>query len=204
LAVLSNTQYGTLDSSFNAPGFSGSVLNQKPATSGTSGETLKFTDQYSTNLNAGDSQYGLTSAATPWINSQGIAPWSGNANPGSVTKYQLFKAHTLSDGTNTNKQYKIEISNVKLSGTVAGSDWGSFTLAVRSYSDTDKKPKYLEIFQNLSLDPNSSNFVARRIGDRYNFITYAGKIIEFGTYTNLSKYIRIEMNTVPYPVLLVQ
>ena len=58
----------------------------------------------------------------------------------------------------------------------------------------------MEIFQNLSLDPNSSNFVARRIGDRYNFITYAGKIIEFGTYTNLSKYVRIEMNTVPYPV----
>ena len=301
LAVLANTQYGTLDNSFNAPGFSGSVLNQKNASSGnysgsvdptslsnfqlvltqntsligyydfslnpadsnyitnvfgndatvgnqddqvsgakieaaylyktfedsiqnvndelnsgnpgwkifagipssgsfSTGETLKFTDQYSTNLNAGDSQYGLTSAATPWILSQGIAPWSGNANPGSVTKYQLFKAHTLSDGTNTNKQYKIEISNVKLSGTVAGSDWGSFTLAVRSYSDTDKKPKYLEIFQNLSLDPNSSNFVARRIGDRYNFITYAGKIIEFGTYTNLSKYIRIEMNTVPYPV----
>ena len=301
LAVLSNTQYGTLDSSFNAPGFSGSVLNQKNASSGNysgsidpsslnnfqlvltqdasligyydfslnpadsnyitnvfgndatvgnqddqvsgakieaaylyktfedsiqkvndelnsgnpgwkvygaylpsssfaTGEVLKFTDQYSTNLNAGDSQYGLTSAATPWILSQGIAPWSGNANPGSVTKYQLFKVHTLSDGTNTNKQYKIEISNVKLSGTVAGSDWGSFTLAVRSYSDTDKKPKYLEIFQNLSLDPNSSNFVARRIGDRYNFITYAGKIIEFGTYTNLSKYVRIEMATIPYPV----
>jgi hypothetical protein len=301
LAVLANTQYGTLDSSFNAPGFSGSALNQKNASSGNysgsidptslgnfqlvlaqdasligyydfslnpadsnyitnvfgndatvgnqddqvsgakieaaylyktfedsiqkvndelnsgnpgwkvygaylpsgsfaTGEVLKFTDQYSTNLNAGDSQYGLTNASTPWILSQGIAPWSGNANPGSVTKYQLFKVHTLSDGTNTNKQYKIEISNVKLSGTVAGSDWGSFTLAVRSYSDTDKKPKYLEIFQNLSLDPNSSNFVARRIGDRYNFITYAGKIIEFGTYTNLSKYVRIEMATVPYPV----
>ena len=304
LAVLSNTQYGTLDSSFNAPGFSGSVLSQKIPTSGnysgsvtgnptslsdfqltlsqngsligyydfslnpadsnyitnvfgndptvgnqndqvsgvkieaaylyntfedsiqkvndelnsgnpgwkiyagiptsgsfSTGETLKFTDQYSTNLNAGDSQYGLTSAATPWILSQGIAPWSGTSNTGgSTTKYQLFKVHTVSDGTITNKQYKIEISNVKLSSTVAGSDWGSFTLAVRSYSDTDKKPKYLEIFQNLSLDPNSSNFVARRIGDRYNFITYAGKIIEFGTYTNLSKYVRIEMNTVPYPV----
>jgi hypothetical protein len=302
LAVLSNTQYGTLDSSFNAPGFSGSSLIQKTATSGNysgsqnpsslgdfqliltqnasiigyydfslnpadsnyitnvfgddatvgnqsdqvsgakieaaylyktfedsiqkvndelnsgnpgwkvygaylpsssfaTGEVLKFTDQYSTNLNAGDSQYGLTSASTPWILSQGIAPWSGTSGTGgSTTKYQLFKAHTLSDGTNTNKQYKIEISNVKLAGTVVGSDWGSFTLSVRSYSDTDKKPKYLEIFQNLTLDPNSSNFVARRIGDRYNFITYAGKIIEFGTYTNLSKYIRIEMNTVAYPV----
>ncbi len=302
LAVLANTQYGTLDSSFNAPGFSGSVLNQKTATTGiysgsqnptslsdfqltltqngsligyydfslnpadsnyitnvfgndatvgnqndqvsgakieaaylyktfedsiqkvndelnngnpgwkifagipssgsfSTGETLKFTDQYSTDLNAGDSQYGLTSAATPWILSQGIAPWSGTSNTGgSKSKYQLFKVHTLGDGTYTNKQYKIEISNVKLAGTVAGSDWGSFTLAVRSYSDTDKKPKYLEIFQNLSLDPDSSNFVSRRIGDRYNFITYSGKIIEFGTYNNLSKYVRIEMATVPYPV----
>jgi hypothetical protein len=304
LAVLANTQYGTLDSSFNAPGFSGSSLSQKIPTSGiysgsatgdptslsdfqltlaqnasligyydfslnpadsnyitnvfgddatvgnqddqvtgvkieaaylyktfedsiqkindelnsgnpgwkiygatlpsgsfATGEVLKLTDQYSTNLNAGDSQYGLTNASTPWILSQGIAPWSGlSSSGGSVTKYQLFKVHTLSDGTNTNTQYKIEISNVKLSSTVAGSDWGSFTLAVRAYSDTDKKPKYLEIFQNLNLDPNSANFVARRIGDRYNYITYAGKIIEFGTYRNLSKYVRIEVASVPYPV----
>ena len=302
LAVLANTQYGTLDSSFNAPGFSGSSLSQKNASSGlfsgsvdptvlnnfqltlaqnssligyydfslnpadsnyitnvfgddatvgnqddqvtgakieaaylyktfedsiqkindelnsgnpgwkiygntlpsasfATGEVLKLTDQYSTNLNAGDSQYGLTNASTPWILSQGIAPWSGlTSSGGSVTKYQLFKVHTLSDGTNTNTQYKIEISNVKLASTVAGSDWGSFTLAVRAYSDTDKKPKYLEIFQNLNLDPNSANFVARRIGDRYNYITYAGKIIEFGTYRNLSKYVRIEVASVPYPV----
>ena len=159
---------------------------------------MKFTDTYSTNLNAGDSQYGLTNASTPWILSQGVAPWSGQAGQeGSVTKYQLFKVHTLSDGTITNTQYKVEISNVKLAGTVAGSDWGSFTLSVRAYSDTDKKPKYLEIFQNLTLDPDSSNFIARRIGDRYNFITYAGKIIEFGTYKNLSKYIRVEMATTP-------
>jgi hypothetical protein len=34
LVVLANTQYGTLDSSFNAPGFSGSSLIQKTATSG--------------------------------------------------------------------------------------------------------------------------------------------------------------------------
>ena len=309
LAVLSNTQYGTLNSSFEAPGFSGSILTQKIPTSGTysgsatgnptslsdfqlrltqdtsligyydfslnpadsnyitnvfgndptvgnqddqvygtkieaaylykvfedsiqkvndelnggtssspgwkiygaclpsasfaTGDVLKFTDQYSTNLNAGDSQYGLTNASTPWILSQGIAPWGTTATGGTTTKYQLFKIHTLSDGTNTNTQYKVEISNVKLAGTVAGSDWGSFTLSIRKYSDTDKKPKYLEIFQNLTLDPDSSNFVARRIGDRYNFITYSGKIIEFGTYNNLSKYVRIEMASTPYPVAAV-
>jgi len=165
-----------------------------------SGELMTFTDAYSLNLNAGDSSFSLTNANTPWIMSQKIAPWSTDGSSTTSTKFQLFRAHTLSDGTNMNTKYKVEISNVKLAGTVAGSDWGTFTLAVRDYSDTDKKPKYLEIFQNLSLDPDSANFVARRIGDRYNYITYAGKIIEFGTYTNLSKYIRIEMSDIAYPV----
>lgn len=168
------------------------------------GEPLKFVDQYSTNLNAGDSQFGITNATTPWIYSQKIAPFKGSANEAAVpTKFQLFKAHTLSDGTLSNKKYKIEISNVKLAGTVPGSDWGSFTLGVRAYSDTDKKPKYLEIFQNLNLDPDSANFIARRIGDRYAYITYAGKIIQYGTYANLSRYIRIEMSDVAYPVVCV-
>lgn len=163
------------------------------------GELLKLTDAYSTNPNAGDSQYALTNASTPWILSQGMAPWGAVAGTGVKNKFKLFKVHTLSDGTSTNKQYKVEISNVKLSGTVPGSNWGSFTLSVRKYSDTDSKPQYLEIFQNLTLDPDSSNFIARRIGDRYNYITYAGKIIEFGTYNNLSKYIRIEVSDVLYP-----
>ena len=171
-----------------------------PSSSFTTGNPLTFTDSYSLNLNAGASSFSLTHAYTPWIMSQGIAPWSADGSTANSTKFQLFKIHTLADGTYTNQKYKIEISNVKLAGTVAGSDWGSFTLAVRDFSDTEKKPKYLEIFQNLSLDPDSANFIARRIGDRYNYITYAGKIIEFGTYSNLSKYIRIEMSDIAYPV----
>jgi hypothetical protein len=164
------------------------------------GEPLKFVDQYSTNLNAGDSQFSITNAITPWIYSQKIAPFKGSADVAAVpTKFKLFRVHTLSDGTNNNQKYKIEISNVKLAGTVPGSDWGTFTLSVRSYSDTDKKPKYLEIFQNCSLDPDSANYVARKIGDRYAYITYAGKIIQFGDYGNLSRYIRIEMSDVIYP-----
>jgi len=171
-----------------------------PETGFAVGEPLKFVDQYSTNLNAGDSQFSITNAYTPWIYSQKIAPFKGSASGASTpTKFQLFKVHTLSDGTLSNKKYKIEISNVKLSGTVPGSDWGSFTLAVRAYSDTDKRPKYLEIYQNLNLDPASANFIARRIGDRYAYITFAGKIIEFGTYANLSQFIRIEMADGLYP-----
>jgi len=160
------------------------------------GEPMKFTDDYSLDLNNGDSAFGLTNASTPWVVSQKISPWNG----GSPTRFNLFRLHTLSDGTNMNTAYKIEISNVKLAGTVAGQDWGSFTLTVRAYSDTDRKPKILQQFNNLNLDPNSSNYIARRIGDRYNYIDFNGKILEFGTYENQSKYIRVEMNDIPWPV----
>lgn len=159
------------------------------------GEPLKFVDAYSLDLNNGDSAFGLTNASTPWIISQEISPWNG----GTPTRFKLFKVHTLNDGTSANTSYKIEISNVKLAGTVSGTDWGTFTLTVRKYSDTDKKPKILQQFNNLSLNPDSSNYIARKIGDRYNYIDFNGKILEFGTYDNNSKYIRIEMTTIPYP-----
>jgi len=159
------------------------------------GNPLNFTDANSFNPADGDSQFSLTNAYTPYVVSQKIA-----AVDGTTTRHDLFKIHTLTDGTNANKLYKIEISDVKLAGSVPGSDWGSFTLSVRDYNDTDKRPKYLETFTNLSLDPDSANFIARRIGDRYNFITYSGKIVEYGIYSNVSKYIRIEMSTNEYPV----
>ena len=168
------------------------------------GDTLNFTDAYSLNTTSGDSAFAIREAETPWINSQGISPWSGDISGSSTpTKYKLFKVHTLGDGTGDNTRYKIEISNVKLAGTVPGSTYGSFTVSVRDYSDTDKRPIYLETFQNCNLDPSSANYVARLIGDKYNFITFAGKVVEFGTFTNQSKFIRIEMTDIVYPEICV-
>jgi hypothetical protein len=165
------------------------------------GEALKFVDQYSLDPNSGDSAFAITNAKTPWVYSQAVAPFKGSASATAVpTKFKLFKVHTMADGTKSNTKFKVEISKVKLAGTVPGSEYGSFTLSIRSYSDTDKRPKYVETFQNLNLDSNSANYVARRIGDRYSYITFAGKVIEYGTYINLSKHVRIEMNNVSWPV----
>lgn len=161
------------------------------------GEPMKFKDEYSLDLTNGDSGFGLTNAYSPWVISQQIATWGDS---GTSIRYPLFKVWSQADGTNTNTSYKIEISNVKLSGQVAGSDWGTFTLTVRAYSDTDRKPKILESYNNLSLDPDSANYIARRIGDSYKYIRYDGKIIEFGDFANLSRYIRVEMSANPYPV----
>lgn len=164
------------------------------------GETLKFVDDYSLDLTNGDSGFSLTNSSTPWVISQKIAPWQTGS---AATRFRMFKFHTLSDGTNTNTSVKVEISNVKLAGTVAGSDWGTFTVTVRKYSDTDKKPVILESFRNCNLDPTSANYVARRIGDSYRYIDFRGKILEFGTYSANSRHVRVEMNDNVLPVTAV-
>jgi len=134
-------------------------------------------------------------ATTPWIRSQTIGG----------SKYNLFKVHTLSDGTNSNKEVKISITGISPS-TDPDSNYGSFSLLVRDFADTDVSPNVLESFNNLNFDPNSANFVARIIGNSvptYNSTTT--ETIYDGEYPNLSKYIRIEMssdvipdNAVPY------
>lgn len=137
-----------------------------------------------------------TEASTPWITSQKIT--------GAVTN--LFKCHTLSHGTSTNFEVKVVISNIRAAGTLAGTDYGSFTLVVRAVDqdniedtpydtkDTDARPNVLETFNNLNLDPNSTNYIARRIGDRYITVDAAGKLSTNGDYANQSKYIRVEMD----------
>jgi hypothetical protein len=137
-----------------------------------------------------------SNASTPWIRSQDI---------GSV-KHDLFKVHTLSDGSNTNKLVKISITGISPS-TDPDSEYGTFTLLVRDFGDTDTATNVLESFDNLTLNPDSPNYIARRIGDSApTYTADTGETLYEGDYPNLSKYIRIQMvtdsvipeNAVPY------
>lgn len=135
-------------------------------------------------------------ATTPWITSQ-----KTNGN----TKRDLVRFHTLSDGTAVNYEVKVAIADIKAAGTVPGSTYGSFTVIVRAVDqssiqgspfttgdDSDSRPNILELFDNVNLDPTSTNYIARRIGDRYVTIDANGKITYSGDYPNNSKYIRVE------------
>jgi hypothetical protein len=136
---------------------------------------------------------GYSQANTPWILSQ---RFNGDS------RYNLFKVKTLAHGENENTRFKIQISNVK----IVDNDYGTFTLTVRDFNDTDKRKVVLETYNNLNLNPNSPNFINRRIGDRYIQIEADGKIKEFGDYSNKSKFIYIEtasegtypLNAVPF------
>jgi hypothetical protein len=127
--------------------------------------------------------FDIQAASTPWIKSQNI----------SGVKHNLFKFHTLGHGTVYNKKYKIGISNVKAAGEDGSTDFSTFTVTIRSFSDTDKKKTVLETYNNVNLDPASSNYIARVIGDTSTTVDSDGKITQTGDYRNRSKYVRVEV-----------
>ena len=128
-----------------------------------------------------DFAYDTTEAQTPMVVSQNI----------SGVRYDLFNFVTLGHGDTYNTKYKVGISNVKAAGEDGGTDYSTFTVTIRSYSDTDKRKTVVETFNNVNLDAASPNYIARRIGDRWNTIDSDGKITENGDYSNRSKYVRV-------------
>jgi len=127
-------------------------------------------------------QFDAQSALTPSIKSQTI----------SGQRYDLLKFVTIGAGNSANTKVKIGITNIKAAGSVAGTDYGTFTVVVRDFADTNKKKIVLESFSNVNLDPNSPNYIARVIGDRSREIdSTTGKITEYGDWVNNSKYVRI-------------
>jgi hypothetical protein len=124
----------------------------------------------------------FTFASTPWIQSQELGGINQN----------LFKIHTLSDGTSANKEVKISIVGPK-KALIEG-DYGTFTLQVREFTDTDAIPSVLEQYDGLTLDPDSPNYIARRIGNSAPVSDpNTGERYFQGDFQNNSRYIRVEM-----------
>jgi hypothetical protein len=155
---------------------SGSILSAHPSASIYT-KVLETQDYTNGGVDA------FSAASTPWVKSQNI----------SDTRYDLFRFHTLGYGTNENTRIKIGISNVKAAGEDGSTDYSTFTVTVRSYSDTDRRKVVLETYNNVNLDPASTNYIGKRVGDRYATIDSAGKITEIGDYTNKSKYVRVQV-----------
>ena len=126
----------------------------------------------------------FNNASTPSIQSQVI----GGA------RYNLFKVNTRSHGSDVNNKLKIVIVAIKKAGSIAGSDYGSFSLQVRQTGLNDKgltTDNILEQFDNLNFDPESANYFARRIGDRFVTIDSDGKLTYNGDWDNRSKHIYV-------------
>ena len=99
---------------------------------------------------------------------------------------------SLVSGSVDNLRY--EISNVSLTK-------GTFSLTVRRGDDNLKNKIVLETFNNLSLDPNTDNYVAKVIGDQNitkQSDTDGNVYIDVdGEYPNKSNYIRVSAVNTP-------
>ncbi len=150
----------------------------------------------SANVSYTNFNYKAKKAETGWIYSQHLGKpedFIKDAN-GNYPVEPLFKFESLSEGSWNNENIKISIEDIKASPNVF-EPYGSFTVSVRKVDDNDSNPMYLERFSNVSLNPGSPDFIAKKIGDKYTEWDYIEKRYkEFGTYDNKSKYIRVAVH----------
>ena len=108
---------------------------------------------------------------------------------------KLFRLKGRGHGEWLHKNIKVSIQDIRTS-TAAGYDYGSFSVVLRLISDSDNDVQIMERFDGCTLDPTSPTFVARKIGDQYlKWDTTQKRLRRYGEYTNLSKFVYVEMNS---------
>ena len=103
-------------------------------------------------------------------------------------------AETIETGSN-NTLVSGSRDNIRWQITGVDEDTGTFNLLVRRGDDSDNQPVILETFAGISLDPDSNNYIARRVGDIVTTKVGAGddlRIEEIGEFPNRSNFIRVK------------
>ena len=122
----------------------------------------------------------------------GAAVAYGAYQPSAMTR--LFRLKGRGHGRWLSENVKVSIEKLRQS-TSTTTEYGTFSVVLRSLLDTDSKVVVLERFDNLTLDPTSPDFVARRIGDMYNSWDSTQRRLKlYGEFPNNSKFVYVEMN----------
>jgi hypothetical protein len=126
------------------------------------------------------------------------SPFTGGTN------FESFVLETLSEGIIMNSTGPTGLFNTLLSGSVDNLRWeitspnindGTFSLLIRQGNDTIISPSILENWGPLSLDPFSSNYIEKVIGNQVeNILQDAGEyyVQMTGSYANNSRYVRVK------------
>jgi hypothetical protein len=142
---------------------------------------------------------GAQRAETGWVISQDLrvtdnAAPAGGFDPANHPNHtsKLFRFLAMDSGEWAQNNLKISIQDIK-TATDTYDPYGSFTVLVRKIDDNDGAVKVLERFSGCNLNPNSVNYIARKVGDRYTTWDEGTKrYIEYGNYENRSKYIYVD------------
>jgi hypothetical protein len=137
-------------------------------------------------------------ASTPWIISQKI----------SGKNINLFKLHALDAGANVSNKYKIIVDNITPQPVGSNYKYGSFDITIRSIDDRELDATApLESFQNVNLDPASTNYIAKLIGDIHAYFDFDRQIdnqkfVIEGNYPLMSNLVRVEVSDEVYNATL--
>jgi len=162
-----------------------------------------------TAISGADRRIKARSSQTGWFISQDLRNTSANKsdhsanvldpvyspmNANVVTK--LFKFHSLHTGEWEMRNLKISIQDIKASTAQDSDPYGTFTVVIRHMGDSDNAVRIVERYTGCNLNPNSTNYIARKIGDVYReYDTTRRRLVEYGNYANRSNFLRVEMNT---------
>jgi bifunctional DNase/RNase len=126
----------------------------------------------------------------------GVTMWVKSQVIGGM-EFDLLRFHDMCDGRASNDRVKVTVGNIKPPLAPSVYPYGSFDVYVRSFYDSDARPVVLETYAQCNFDPNSPNYVLRRIGDRQeSFDTATRKFqVTKGTYPNMSSKVWVELNT---------
>jgi len=123
---------------------------------------------------------------------------------GPSTGLSPFVLETISKGNIMNSGDSEGSNGTLVSGSIDNLRWeipsvntesGEFSLLIRQGSDTLTEKIVLESYDGLSLDPKSSNFISKKIGNtQENIVTTAdGTFIQVsGSFPNVSRYITVK------------
>ena len=130
---------------------------------------------------------------------------STNITGSATTSGNLFTLKTISEGIGQNSLTENEgANNTMSSGSADNVRWeivdpdkaqGTFSLLIRRGNDRSNQKVVLETWANLSMDPNSNNYIAKVIGDSKQTVTNDGTdyyVKNEGNYLNRSRYVYVD------------
>ncbi len=125
--------------------------------------------------------------------------WVFCQNQGVTTDYdakkmdRLFRVIALAEGEEISKNIIVSVEDIRVPQEGDTDPYGSFSIVVRRVWGTSLE--VVEAYTGCNLNPNSSNYVARQVGDQYFKWSASEKRSKvYGNHVNNSRYIRMEMD----------
>ena len=134
-------------------------------------------------------------ALTPWITSQPLNRVDLENNREKIHEKveRLFRFYAISDGASGNK-YRIKICPKRVYDKFEDK-YSIFDIFIFEYNVANNTFILLESYKDLDLNPDSINYIERKIGSTYSYYDFKiKKVCTKGDFDNVSRHLRVEVS----------